>query len=167
MTKFTAALTLVFFGMGLAAADEFNAVIKSVKGNKVTINRSDMDNKFKDEVLTAIDKVKVTKSNSIVTDDGNGNIMVQLQPGNSEIKEGLKSDIFKKEVPVRITTDGKNNITAIHLRSSSNSEIDALLEGLIEQLQNLIPDLDIPDLKKPDPKKPDPKKPAPKKIEKP
>jgi hypothetical protein len=129
MGKFIAACTLCFFSAGIASADDFNALIKSVKGNKVTINRSDKDNKFDDQVLTAIDKVKVTKSELKVEDDGNGNFQLKME--QVEIKDGLKSKIFDKEVRARITTDGKNNITEIRIRGG--------LFGLLDKIE--IPDL--------------------------
>ena len=96
----------------VAAMDDFSAIIKSVKGNKVTINKSDNDNKFEDMVLIASDKIKVTSNTVKAIDDGNGNFSfdAEIVP----IKDGLKSNIFKNEVRGRITVDAKNVITEIH-----------------------------------------------------
>jgi hypothetical protein len=113
MSKFTAAFTVLFFSAGIASADDFKALIKSVKGNKVTINRSDKDNKFDDQVLIASDKVKVTRSQLKFVDDGNGNISFVNE--QVPVKDGLKNSIFDKAVKANITTDGKNNITEIRV----------------------------------------------------
>jgi len=132
MSKFVAAFTLLVFGTGVATAQEFKAVIKKVEGNKVTINRSDKDNKFKDEVLVVSEKVKVTRTHLTLEDDGNGNFTIGMV--DVEVKDGLKNNAFSKEVKVRITTDKKNVITDIRLGG-----------GLFDLLD--IPDLDIPDLR--------------------
>lgn len=74
----------------------FSALIKSVKDNKVTLNRSDKDNKFNDEVLTAVEKV-----------------VVKL--GKKTAEDGLKNAAFNKMVRARITVDTKNQITEIRV----------------------------------------------------
>jgi len=139
MSKFIAAFTLCFFGAGIAGAQDFNATIKKIDGNKITINRSDKDNKFKDEVLIVSDKVKVTRSQFTIEDDGNGNFTfatVQV-----ELKDGLKDKAFEKEVKARISTDKKNIITEIRLGGGLFQFFDD--NGNEIEIPLLIPDLQI------------------------
>ena len=90
--------------------EKFFAKIKKVEGNKVTINRSDKDNKFADQVLTATDKVKVSTRNlnlDIISGEGKFT--------SEELTDGLKNAVFAQEVRAHITVDAKRNITEIQV----------------------------------------------------
>ena len=88
--------------------DDFSATIVKVSGNKVTINRSTKDKKVDDITLTAVDKVKIVSITPKVDPDN-----LTLAVERVEVKDGLKSDIFKNRLRARIMTDAKNNITEI------------------------------------------------------
>ena len=95
--------------IGLASADEFFATIKKVDGSKVTINKSKKDEKKEDETLTAIEKVKVQVGKAKFDKD-------TKKFGDFEgkvVEDGLKSDMFSKEVRALITTNEKKEITEI------------------------------------------------------
>jgi hypothetical protein len=113
MVKLTTAFTVLFFSIGVASADEFVANLKKVEGNKITINKSTLDEKVADTTLTVPDKVKVIGKKAMVVDDGNGGFSIEF--ADAELADGLKNKVFSKTVRVRIKTDAKNNIVEIRV----------------------------------------------------
>jgi len=114
MRKLTAVFTVFFFCVGVATADEFSATVKKVDGDKITINKSTKDTPVKDETLKAGKNVKVFDSKLTFEDDGDGNLTLKFE--QVEVKDGLKSKIFDKEVRANIKTDDKNNIIEIRIQ---------------------------------------------------
>jgi hypothetical protein len=119
----------VLFNVG--ALDEFRASIKKVDGNKVTINKSTKDTPVKDETLNAAKDVKVFQKTLKLVDDGNGGFGIEFE--DVEVKDGLKSKIFEKEVKARIKTDDKTKaVTEIHIQQNifQLDGLDLDLDGL-------------------------------------
>lgn len=111
MRFFIGACTLLCLVIGLASADEFFATIKKVDGSKITINKTKKDDEKKkdDETLTAIEKVKVQVGKAKYDKDAG-----KFGPFEGKaVEDGLKNEMFSKEVRALITTNEKKEITEI------------------------------------------------------
>jgi len=124
MRKLAAVLTVLCFSAGVATADEFSATIKKIEKDKITINKSTKDDKVPDVTLNAAKEVKLFETKVKFEDDGDGNAQLKIE--KSEIKDGLKSKIFDKEVKARIKTDDKNQIIEIHIQRGGIFQLDGL-----------------------------------------
>jgi len=138
MAKLTTAFTVLFFSIGVASADEFAANIKKVDGNKITVNKSTVDQKVEDMTLTATDKIKVIAKKPAIVDDGNGGFTIEF--ADVELSDGLKNKAFSKTVRARIKTDAKNNVIEVRIHLGLRS----LFDNDDDNLNLLIPDLFIP-----------------------
>jgi hypothetical protein len=111
MRLIAASVTALCIFIGLASAEEFFATVKKVDGTKITINKSKKDAKVDDVTLTAIDKVKVLK--------GKGSFDKETKKftftDGTAVEEGLKSDLFAKDVRAQIVTNDKDMITEIRI----------------------------------------------------
>ena len=104
------AMVVLTVTIGLAAADEFSAVIKKVDGDKVTFYTVKKKEKSEDKTLTATKDVTVAS--------GKFDKDTKKYSAGDKIDGGLKASVFKdigdKGLTVRITTDADNkNITQI------------------------------------------------------
>jgi len=103
--KLVCAMFVMTVAIGFAFADEFNATITKVDGNKVTYQKFKKKEKDGDPVT-----IEVAKDAKILTGkfDKDAKKLVAGDP----IEGGLKSDTFAKigdkGLPVRITTDADN-----------------------------------------------------------
>ena len=114
--KMFCAMFVMTVAIGFAFADEFNATITKVDGDKITYQKfkkaakkGEAPEKDGDPVTVA-----VAKDAKILQGKFNKDTK-KVEPGDA-IEGGLKSDTFKAEkgVPARITTDADNkNVTQI------------------------------------------------------
>lgn len=113
MRKIVVASTILLVSFGVAMADEFNAVIRKVEGNKVTFAKVVKKKTGDDMTLPTAEKLSVVKG-------GKFNQETKKFEGGEAIEGGLKAEPFtkigEKGLSARITTDEDNkNITAIRL----------------------------------------------------
>ncbi|MCI0377961.1 MAG: hypothetical protein L0215_10165 [Gemmataceae bacterium] len=121
MRKVAVAGIILFLGIGFVAADEFNALITKVDGNKITFHRVKKGEKGDEITMTAIEKVKVVK--------GKTNPETKKSEAGDPIDGGLKNELFTKGgkdgkgVNVRIITDADNkNITEIRVTGGKKKD---------------------------------------------
>jgi hypothetical protein len=119
LRKFVCAAVIVVIGLGVAVADEFQAMITKVDGNKITYKKvlkkgaKGQPAEYDDaKTLPAATNVKVSK--------GNYNKDTKKVEVSDAIENGLKNEMFSKTkledngVNAMITTDADNkNITEI------------------------------------------------------
>jgi len=112
MRKLVAAVTLFVLTVGFAMAEEFNAVITKVDGNKVTLHKTKRGEKGKKgekgeaETLNVADGAKVVKGKFNKEDK-------KFEAGDS-IEGGLSNKMFAgKGVNARITTNDAGAITQV------------------------------------------------------
>lgn len=111
LRKFVCAAVLCAFGLGVAFADEFNALITKVEGSKVTFKKVKGFGKNRElgeeETISAAKDVKVVTAKFSKGDDGK----FKIEAGDA-LKGGLKNkrfkDIDEKGVFARIVTGADN-----------------------------------------------------------
>ena len=101
------------FFIGLVNADEFFATIKKVDGSKITLNKTKKNDekKLDDETLTAVEKVKVLIGKGKFDKDTKKFEFVD----GKDLEDGLKNEIFSKEVRAQIVTNDDKKITEIRV----------------------------------------------------
>jgi hypothetical protein len=111
LRKFVCAAVIVVIGLGVVMADEFNAVITKVDGNKVTFRKGKKDSE--ETTLTVTADAKIVKGSKYNKDTKKYDVTDPLE-------SGLKNEMFSKTkleekgVFATITTDADNkHITAI------------------------------------------------------
>ena len=114
MRKFALSVAVVaLVGFSVALAEEFQATIKSVDGNKVTVNRK----KDKKDKVGEEKTYTLTKDCKVVKGKFNADTM-KLEAGDA-IDGGLKNELFSKEklgdkgLGARFTTNDDGNVTQI------------------------------------------------------
>ncbi len=110
LRRFVCAAVILGFGLGVAMADEFRAIISKVDGNKVTFTKFKKGEKGDETTLPVTKDAKITK--------GKFNMDTKKVDAGDPIENGLKNDVFtkigEKGQFASITTDADNkNITAI------------------------------------------------------
>jgi hypothetical protein len=116
LRKVVGAVVVLGLCLGIAMADEINAFIIKVDGNKVTFaeNKGKGEPRGDEKTLPAADKVKVVK--------GKRNKETKKVDAGDEIEKGLKNEIFSKDkMPEKglaawiITDDSNKKITEIRV----------------------------------------------------
>lgn len=110
--RFVCAAFVTCVTLGIAMADEFNATVTKVEGDKVTFHKTKFDKEAKKAVkdgdsmtLTVAKDAKIAKGKAIKGEKGKFEI-------GDNIADGLKNEIFtkisEKGVITRITTSSDN-----------------------------------------------------------
>ena len=112
LRKFVCAAVIVVIGLGVAMADEFQAVISKVDGNKITFKKQIKKGEFEDEkTLTVTADAKILKGSKY---DAVTKKFEVTDPIESGLKNEMVPTIGDKGVAATITTDADNkNITGI------------------------------------------------------
>jgi hypothetical protein len=110
LRKFVCAAVITVVGLSFAMADEFQAIISKVDGNKVTFKKAKKGEVGDDMTLPVTADAKITK--------GKFNADTKKLEAGDAVADGLKNEMFTKTtdkgVRATITTDADNkNITAI------------------------------------------------------
>lgn len=107
MRKFVAAAVILVIGFSVAMAEEFGGTIKKVDGNKITVlKRAKVKGEKGEEVtLTVAKDAKVVK--------GTFNKETKKLEAGDAIENGLKNEMFSKDVNARITTNDAGAVTEI------------------------------------------------------
>jgi hypothetical protein len=109
LRKLLGVAVLMCVSLGLVYAEEFNARIRKVDGNKIEITKGKKGEKGEDSTLTAADNVKVVK--------GKFNEEKKIEAGEA-LPDGLKNEIFTKSekgVFARIITNDDGKVTEIRV----------------------------------------------------
>jgi hypothetical protein len=111
LRKFVCAAVIVVIGMSVAMAEDIQAIISKVDGNKVTFKKAGKKGASDGDDMTYTVKADAKITKGVYNADTK-----KLDAGDA-IADGLKSDTFTKigEKGLRavITTDDSKNITAI------------------------------------------------------
>ncbi len=107
MSRILATVSMFLVCAGFVFSDEFSASITKVDGNKITLTKLKKGEKGEETTLTAADGVKVLK--------GKFNPETKKFEAGDAIENGLKNEIFSKEVRGRVITNDEGKITEIRV----------------------------------------------------
>jgi hypothetical protein len=109
MRKFLCAAVVVLLGLSVVMAEEFTARITKIDGNKVTAAK--VEGKGKDAKVGDPKEYTVAKDAKITKGGKKGEPGTALEGGITALSEMATK--AKKGVTARVTTNDKNEITAI------------------------------------------------------
>jgi hypothetical protein len=121
LRKFVCAAVIMVIGLGVAVADEFQALITGVDGNKITYKKV-LKKATKTEKAEYDDAKTLPAATNVKVSKGSFNKETKKVEAGDAIENGLKNEMFSKTkleekgVNATITTDDDNkNITAIKI----------------------------------------------------
>jgi hypothetical protein len=115
--KIVCAAVVVVLGVGVALAEEFNAAITKVADGKVTFAKTKFNKDTKKLEKGAEETLPTAADVKVVTAKFNKDTK-KFEAGEA-VKDGLKNEMFAKEVSATIITDADNKkIVEIRVRQA-------------------------------------------------
>jgi len=108
MRRFLIAAPIILICFGVALGEEFRGLIKKVDGDKITVMKGKKSD-AKEVVLTVVENVKVVK--------GVPNKETKKLDAGDPIQNGLKNEMFSKDVRATIITNDDGKVTEIRTGS--------------------------------------------------
>jgi hypothetical protein len=111
LRKFVCAAVIMVIGLGVAMAEDIQAVISKVDGNKITFKKAG-----KKGAVDGDDMTMTVKADAKIT-KGVFNADTKKLDAGEALPNGLKNEMFtnigEKGVRATVTTDDSKNVTAI------------------------------------------------------
>jgi hypothetical protein len=128
MTKIVAAVVLFVFSVGVASAEDFAAVIKSIDGNKVTLTKT-TNGKKDPAAAKKTEPTTLTASSDVKVSSGKYNKKTKTVEVGDAVDGGLKSSMLTTgKAKCQVTTNSEGNITSIVLISKNKKKPSATAE---------------------------------------